>query len=116
MPGAHVTARDDVNLGELGAHVLEIDGSGRAVGWSAPDDIVVVLLPDSGRGYLSKIFNDDWMADFGFLHTSGETLVDHPHLWAYARRLYTVPAFRDTTDFATFTRPDASLLDWTAAP
>jgi cystathionine beta-synthase len=32
-----------------------------------PDDVVVVLLPDSGRGYLSKIFNDDWMADFGFL-------------------------------------------------
>jgi cystathionine beta-synthase len=31
------------------------------------DDVVVVLLPDGGRGYLSKIFNDDWMADFGFL-------------------------------------------------
>ena len=29
--------------------------------------VVVVLLPDSGRGYLSKIFNDEWMADFGFL-------------------------------------------------
>jgi cystathionine beta-synthase len=34
---------------------------------AAPDDVVVVLLPDSGRGYLSKIFNDDWMADYGFL-------------------------------------------------
>jgi cystathionine beta-synthase len=31
------------------------------------DAIVVVLLPDGGRGYLSKIFNDDWMADYGFL-------------------------------------------------
>ena len=31
------------------------------------DDIVVVLLPDSGRGYLSKIFDDEWMADYGFL-------------------------------------------------
>ena len=31
------------------------------------DALVVVLLPDSGRGYLSKVFNDDWMADFGFL-------------------------------------------------
>jgi cystathionine beta-synthase len=29
--------------------------------------LMVVLLPDSGRGYLSKIFNDEWMADFGFL-------------------------------------------------
>jgi cystathionine beta-synthase len=28
---------------------------------------VVVLLPDSGRGYLSKIFNDEWMYDYGFL-------------------------------------------------
>ncbi|HEU0239511.1 MAG TPA: cystathionine beta-synthase [Micromonosporaceae bacterium] len=32
-----------------------------------PDDVVVVLLPDSGRGYLSKIFNDDWMARYGFM-------------------------------------------------
>jgi cystathionine beta-synthase len=35
------------------------------------DDVVVVLLPDSGRGYLSKIFNDDWMADYGFLTPPG---------------------------------------------
>lgn len=40
-----------------------------------PEDIIVVLLPDSGRGYLSKIFNDDWMADYGFLRTSSDTLV-----------------------------------------
>jgi cystathionine beta-synthase len=32
-----------------------------------PDDVIVVLLPDTGRGYLSKIFNDEWMADYGFL-------------------------------------------------
>lgn len=32
-----------------------------------PDDVVVVLLPDSGRGYLSKIFSDEWMAGHGFL-------------------------------------------------
>jgi cystathionine beta-synthase len=31
------------------------------------DGCVVVLLPDSGRGYLSKIFNDQWMYDNGFL-------------------------------------------------
>ncbi|MDW6062169.1 cystathionine beta-synthase [Streptomyces sp. FXJ1.4098] len=36
-----------------------------------PDDVVVVLLPDSGRGYLSKIFNDEWMADYGFLEEEG---------------------------------------------
>jgi len=32
-----------------------------------PKALVVVLLPDSGRGYLSKIFNDDWMRENGFL-------------------------------------------------
>ncbi len=36
---------------------------------AGPDDVVVVLLPDGGRGYLSKIFNDDWMARYGFLRT-----------------------------------------------
>jgi cystathionine beta-synthase len=35
------------------------------------DDVVVVLLPDGGRGYLSKIFNDEWMADYGFLEDAG---------------------------------------------
>jgi len=30
------------------------------------DDVVVVLLPDSGRGYLGKIFNDEWMIDHGY--------------------------------------------------
>jgi cystathionine beta-synthase len=32
-----------------------------------PEAIVVVILPDSGRGYMSKIFNDDWMVANGFL-------------------------------------------------
>jgi cystathionine beta-synthase len=32
-----------------------------------PSDLVVVLLPDSGRSYLSKVFNDDWMRRWGFL-------------------------------------------------
>ncbi|GAA3837781.1 cystathionine beta-synthase [Sphaerisporangium flaviroseum] len=39
---------------------------------AGPDDVVVVLLPDGGRGYLSKIFNDDWMADYGFLTSTSE--------------------------------------------
>ncbi len=40
------------------------------------DDVVVVLVPDSGRGYLSKLYNDEWMADHGFLRTSGNTVAD----------------------------------------
>ena len=39
----------------------------RVAAHAEPGDVVVVLLPDGGRGYLSKVFNDDWMADYGFL-------------------------------------------------
>lgn len=48
-----------------------------------PDAVVVVLLPDGGRGYLSKIFNDEWMSSYGFLrqpldptHTAAPTVGD----------------------------------------
>ena len=34
-----------------------------------PDAVVVVLLPDGGRGYMAKIFNDEWMSSYGFLRT-----------------------------------------------
>ena len=40
-----------------------------------PDDVIVVLLPDGGRGYLSKIFNDDWLSDYGFMETAGEETI-----------------------------------------
>ncbi|OSC28916.1 cystathionine beta-synthase [Mycobacterium vulneris] len=36
---------------------------------AGPDSIVVVLLPDGGRGYMSKIFNDAWMSSYGFLRS-----------------------------------------------
>jgi cystathionine beta-synthase len=39
------------------------------------DAVVVVLLPDGGRGYLSKIFSDEWMSDYGFLSRPGEVTV-----------------------------------------
>jgi len=41
-----------------------------------PTDLIVVLTPDSGRGYLSKVFNDEWMASFGFLESDGPTIRD----------------------------------------
>jgi len=31
------------------------------------DKMVVVILPDAGSRYLSKIFNDEWMKEKGFL-------------------------------------------------
>src|SRR5437773_1864401 len=39
-----------------------------------PEDVVVVLLPDTGRGYLSKIFDDGWMTHYGFLRPAGQDL------------------------------------------
>lgn len=36
---------------------------------ASKDDVIVVLLPDSGKGYLSKIFNDEWMARYGFVRS-----------------------------------------------
>jgi cystathionine beta-synthase len=39
---------------------------------AGPDDIVVVLNPDSGRGYLSRVFDDEWMANYGFLRECDE--------------------------------------------
>jgi cystathionine beta-synthase len=43
-----------------------------------PEAVIVVLLPDGGRGYLTKVFNDDWLAQYGFLaHAKqGTTLGD----------------------------------------
>ena len=34
------------------------------------DDVMVIILPDSGRGYLGKIFNEAWMDQMGFTITS----------------------------------------------
>jgi cystathionine beta-synthase len=41
------------------------------------DDVVVVLLPDGGRGYLAKIFNEEWMRSYGFDEPTEGTTVGH---------------------------------------
>ena len=62
----------------------------RVAATAAPDDVIVVLLPDSGRGYLSKIYNDEWMADYGFLtEQSAEPKVAD----VLARKLSGLPEF-----------------------
>jgi cystathionine beta-synthase len=58
---------------------MAVVGALRVAQRLGPDDVVVVLLPDGGRGYLGKIFNDRWMASYGFLSedaalTVGEVL------------------------------------------
>lgn len=56
---------------------LFIGGSGGAAAFGAlqyarenglgKDDLMVIIMPDSGARYVSKIFNDDWMRKHGFL-------------------------------------------------
>ena len=69
-----VTCEEGLLIGGSGgtavAAALEV---GRDLG---PDDLVVVLIPDSGRGYLSRVFDEDWMAGYGFLRGGGHTVAD----------------------------------------
>ncbi|MER3390763.1 MAG: cystathionine beta-synthase [Microcella sp.] len=60
-----------------------------------PDDVVVVLLPDGGRGYLGKIFNEGWMRRHGFAPATGSPAVadllgEQPRPLAHVRREHTV--------------------------
>jgi cystathionine beta-synthase len=65
-----VTQREGILIGGSGGTAV---AAALKAGESLPDDaVVVVLIPDSGRGYLSKIFNDTWMSDFGFLRPHNE--------------------------------------------
>jgi cystathionine beta-synthase len=50
----------------------------RVAAAAGPDAVVVVLLPDGGRGYLSKVFDDEWLTSYGFLSggTPGQTVGD----------------------------------------
>ncbi|HZR52907.1 MAG TPA: pyridoxal-phosphate dependent enzyme [Streptosporangiaceae bacterium] len=43
------------------------------------DAVIVVMIPDSGRGYVSKIFNDDWMARRGFAVSPAQAPCGDPH-------------------------------------
>jgi cystathionine beta-synthase len=45
---------------------------------AGPDALIVVLLPDGGRGYMSKIFNDAWMSSYGFLRTRLDGSIQEP--------------------------------------
>ncbi|MBV9091373.1 MAG: cystathionine beta-synthase [Mycobacteriaceae bacterium] len=53
---------------------------------AGPDSVVVVLLPDGGRGYLSKVFNDAWMWSYGFLRSRLDGSVAEPTVGDVLRR------------------------------
>ncbi|TCB99872.1 cystathionine beta-synthase [Micromonospora zingiberis] len=72
---------------------------------AGPDDVIVVLLPDGGRGYLSKIFNDGWMARYGFLDNSGseptvaEALASKPGGLPELVHVHPTETVRDAVDY-----------------
>ena len=74
LTARRVTREEGILVGgSAGTAVWAALEVGRELG---ADDVVVVLIPDSGRGYLSKLYNDEWMADFGFLRAGGQTAGD----------------------------------------
>lgn len=56
--------------GSSGAALAATVRYGRNLG---PDRLVVVIFPDSGSRYLSKVFDDNWMRENGFLDTAWGT-------------------------------------------
>jgi cystathionine beta-synthase len=71
MTARRVTTEEGIIVGgSCGTAVWAALRIGETLG---PDDVVVVLVPDSGRGYLSKLYDDRWMADHGFARAQGAT-------------------------------------------
>jgi cystathionine beta-synthase len=40
-----------------------------------PEAMIVVIVPDGGRSYLSKIYSDSWMRQYGFLERESKLVV-----------------------------------------
>jgi cystathionine beta-synthase len=69
-----ITRREGIFVGgSAGTAVVAALEVGADLG---PDDVVVVLIPDSGKGYLSKVYNDEWMATYGFLRSVERSVGD----------------------------------------
>lgn len=58
-----------------GSSGMAVVGALRAAHDLPADAVMVVLLPDGGRGYLGKIFNDAWMRSYGFSDVEAEETV-----------------------------------------
>lgn len=74
LSAREVTEREGLLIG--GSCGTAVNAAVQVARQCTPDDLVVVLIPDSGRLYLSTVFNDEWMAGFGFLRGSGPVVAD----------------------------------------
>jgi cystathionine beta-synthase len=68
----HVSRTEGVLLGGSGG--LAMAAALRVARDARQSDLIVVLNPDSGRGYLSRVYDDNWMARHGFAHSDGDTV------------------------------------------
>lgn len=69
-----VTREEGLLIGGSGG--TAVNAALKVAAGCGPDDLVVVLVPDSGRLYLSTVFDDEWMAGFGFLRADGPVVAD----------------------------------------
>jgi cystathionine beta-synthase len=85
-----ITREEGILAGEScgTAVVAALDEAARVMrerGPRAAEAVIVVILPDGGRSYLSKLYNDEWMRVNGLLPTTGgvvrvgDVLGDHHH-------------------------------------
>src|SRR4051812_253188 len=74
-----ITREEGILAGEscgtaMVAALDEVDRLLREEADTAADAVVVVILPDGGRNYLSKLYNDEWMRANGLLATTGAVI------------------------------------------
>ncbi len=67
-----------------------------------PEHLMVIVVPDSGRGYLGREFNDQWMYSFGFLNKAGITV---------ASVLEGLPHTSDDTPALLYVNPEQPVSD-----
>ncbi len=65
LTARYVSEREGILIGGSGG--MAVAAAIKVAKAASPDDVIVVLNPDTGRGYLSKVFDDGWMANYGFL-------------------------------------------------
>jgi cystathionine beta-synthase len=63
-----------------------------------PSDFVVALLPDTGMRYLSKVYNDEWMRERGYvdaaMHITAAEVVKAKHAAGKVRELVTARPYQ----------------------
>jgi cystathionine beta-synthase len=74
-----VAAAEGILIGGSGG--MAVQAALTVAGELTPDKTVLVILPDGGRPYLSKVFDDDWMRSHGLLDRPGlpPTVADLMH-------------------------------------